>query len=267
MPTVAGNTLVDDETINSLAEYVRNRAAQLAPSFVSKYIDSVVVERTPTGKLGFLVRVDLGKIPVGDKAKAARALEYGSGIHSTRNFVSKGQAKLGNGPKGEYKIEPKKPGGVLAFHWEKADFIRLEINRQKRASKLVHNDPELVASYENIRKNEYNYKDFAVRKEKHTAFRIASGMWKGGEYAKYGTYARLVADKTGKYVGRTKDRKYLFNWVDHPGVVPYNNGRGYMRLALEDSRDHIEDVLGKDAANNLLIKFRAVFSRKGGINK
>lgn len=62
------------------------------------------------------------------------------------------------------------------------------------------------------------------------------------------------------------DKKVAVPSVMHPGIKPYK-GRGYMREALVQSKDRIAEELGKEAADNLRLKVRAIFSRPGGKNK
>lgn len=172
--------LLDDEALRLIGNYVKTKAQALAPSFVAPFITEVEIKTNKEGDYSIKTGLDLAKIPEGNRAKSARAYEYGSGIHAQRNIKSKHQV-------GKYiKIEPKKPGGVLVFSWD-----RVENNKNP-----VH-----------------------------------------------------------------------FKSVMHPGVEAANNGKGYLRLALTNSKEYIKEVVGKDAAKNIKFKLRAVFSRPGGTNK
>lgn len=63
------------------------------------------------------------------------------------------------------------------------------------------------------------------------------------------------------------DQIARFKSVMHPGVEAANNGRGYMREALVQSRSYIRETILKDASDNIKLKVRAIFSRPGGQNK
>lgn len=252
------NSLISSDVMQRIGEVVRGKAKALSRS--STISNAIVVETVPPTKTGQVgIKLVVRNVPY------ARAMEYGSGTHSQRNFLSPKQKMM----KGTYEIKPKNPNGVLAFHWDKADPIRLQINRQKRASKLVHSDPETVAYYQDIARRERGeyMADWVVKKEKKATFKRVEKIWSGGDMAKYGTYSRLVADKSGKYVGRTSDGKYLFNYVDHPGIKAVNSEKGYMRPALAESKDDILKLISEDALKNVKLKIRAIFSRPGGINK
>ena len=56
-----------------------------------------------------------------------------------------------------------------------------------------------------------------------------------------------------KLLGRLKDGRYKFRYVDHPGV----EGTNYTSAAIEESRDEIKDLLGREALKGLRIYLRA----------
>lgn len=72
-------------------------------------------------------------------------------------------------------------------------------------------------------------------------------------------YLVFYWEKKGNFVKRKS--------VLHPGIRPYNQGRGYMREALAQSKDKITEEVGQDAVKQLRLKVRTIFSRPGGKNK
>jgi len=69
------------------------------------------------------------------------------------------------------------------------------------------------------------------------------------------------------FAGFGRDEKtLLFNWVDHPGIPPYK-GKGYIGIAVRDAQTKISGEIGEDAASELIVKIRKIFSRPGGVNK
>ena len=106
--------LLEDKDLKLIAEYVKNKAKQLAPSFVAPYLTEVETNVRKDGSYGIKLGVDLAKIPEGSPAKSARAYEYGSGVHNTRKgFKSKNQTTSNS----TITIRPKNKK-ALAFFWE-----------------------------------------------------------------------------------------------------------------------------------------------------
>lgn len=58
-----------------------------------------------------------------------------------------------------------------------------------------------------------------------------------------------------------------FMYIMHPGVEAANNGRGYLREALVQSREYIRENILQNASDSVKLKVRAIFSRPGGKNK
>lgn len=176
------NSMVSPETMQQVANIIKNQATLRAPSFIAGYIETSVSKTTATGKNSIQVTVNMAKAPSSPtrSVQAARALEYGSGTRNTRKFQSAHQTS----PTSTIRIEPTNGKKFLVFDWDKAESLGM--------------------------KNPVHLKG-----------------------------------------------------VDHPGVFPYK-GVGYMRVALESSRQQIVDLIGEDALNNLKLNIRAKFTRLGG---
>lgn len=105
------NSLLEPGDLKKVEDIVSEGARKLAPSFISSYIESGSIQKE--GTVSIVLRVNLKGVPEGSAAKAARAYEWGSGIHSSKNYVSKFQL----GPKGKIRIVPRK-AAFLAFDWQ-----------------------------------------------------------------------------------------------------------------------------------------------------
>ena len=97
--------LVDDETMGRIKDRVLYAIRQFAPTHISR------IETTYENKNGILV-IHFN-VPLVEGQKDARAQEFGSGIHSTRNFKSPNQLGIGS----KILIKPVK-AFFLAFDWQ-----------------------------------------------------------------------------------------------------------------------------------------------------
>jgi hypothetical protein len=72
---------------------------------------------------------------------------------------------------------------------------------------------------------------------------------------------------TGKFVGFSKETaesgfpKYLFRYVDHPGVQAVNNGAGYIRPAVKNVRGKINRELRKMGGDEYRASIRKAFKQ------
>lgn len=105
--------LLDPKQIAAIRKYMKAKASELAPSHIKNHIGAVVSSRTDGWSIKWIVNIHED----GPTADAA-AQEYGSGIHGAE--------------KKKYVIVPKKPDGVLAFEWQKADRAALQKNINRR---------------------------------------------------------------------------------------------------------------------------------------
>jgi hypothetical protein len=102
--------LLDTKQISAIRSYIKAKAKSLAPSQVAPHIGATVKARTDGWSVKWIVNIR--------EAPDAAAQEYGSG------------EKVPGGKK--YIIAPKKPNGVLAFHWQKANKEALRGNLDRR---------------------------------------------------------------------------------------------------------------------------------------
>lgn len=104
---------------NELQNFLREKAKSWAQQIQQKASKAsgkpahIVVDAMVSGVEGGAIGINV--TAVSEKGDA-RAYEYGSGVHSTTNKVSKWQ----QGPKGKILITPKK-AKVLSFFWEKLE--------------------------------------------------------------------------------------------------------------------------------------------------
>lgn len=204
--------LLTTENMGIIQNLLDSKIQQLSPSpKLSSAVEFVIYESKNGNSIKVRINMKKHNLPY------ARAMEYGSGTR--KSILGKRQSKHQSSPNSTIRIAPKKPGGLLAFHWEKANVQVLRGNAAKR---------------------------------------IADS----GESGLSDSF--ILRNDGGKFAGVASDGKYLFNYVDHPGIRAANNGKGYLRLSLSESLENIETAVGKSAAENLRIKLRVAFTRAGG---
>lgn len=72
---------------------------------------------------------------------------------------------------------------------------------------------------------------------------------------------------SGKFVGPAEQddesgrQRWLFKYVEHPGVEAANKGKGYLGPAMRDVRKGIRKEIAKDTRDAILSTFRKTFRR------
>lgn len=67
-----------------------------------------------------------------------------------------------------------------------------------------------------------------------------------GDAGRAGLAPPIARRDGSKFYGfSSTDRRLLFNWVEHPGVEAANNGRGYLRYAMDLSMGEISNMVLK----------------------
>lgn len=256
-----------EELSNTVVPIIKQAQQRLAPNHIKEGIDVRVVENKK-GQLSVISSVDTN-IP---KYADARAQEYGSGIHATRKFKSASQRKRGGSGKAGYiRIEPKKEGGVLAFGWQKADKLTLMKNAAKRrniaAERLLGRQE--IAEDESIKRDRdylsgsgLPYSTVGKLNERiieRLNFLRKQKKMLGADVLR--TDGNKFAGMSS-YLDKDGNQKLMFNYVDHPGIKPANNGRGYLGAGLEDVKSEVLDAVAQASVNGLKKTIRRIFKPK-----
>lgn len=65
-----------------------------------------------------------------------------------------------------------------------------------------------------------------------------------------------------KYVGDLPDGRSAFNYVDHPGVMAANQGRGYLRPSVIDAFNDYSSMFSKRLSKEILDNIKVSFARR-----
>lgn len=63
-----------------------------------------------------------------------------------------------------------------------------------------------------------------------------------------------IPPNSGKFVGMAKDGRFMFYYVDHPGIMPHP----YIHPTITDTKDEIKKIIGKEFKASILIGIKTM---------